>query len=179
MKHFFICLVSCLAFSVFSQQGKNYLKLMNDFVIVDSTQIRECYKNGKPKLCGLIKYYQHGDYIYELNVGKHTRYYRNGARTVSIYDEWGTNLLNRYYDCNNNLISQSITTLVETTASNLDEFLENSKHITFKTYFEDYAYDNKLCKYYLKKSGYSDNGKKEGVWKVYFSSGKLKKEKVY
>lgn len=179
MKQLIIILFVISTQSIFCQQGDNYLKLMNDLILVDSTEIKECFKNGKLKHFGLIKYYEHGDYIYEMNVGKHTRYYKDGARTVSVYDEWGTSLSNRYYDSENNLVSQSITTLVDTTASNLDEFFENSKHITFKTYFEDYVYDYKLCKYYLKKSGQSDNGKKEGVWKYYYPSGELKKEKTY
>lgn len=163
----------------YTQQGENYLKLMNDLVLVDSIEVKECFKNGQLKLYGLIKVYYHNEYYYKMNSGKHVRYYRNGSRTVSVYDSWGTNLSNRYYDSKDNLLTQSITTLVDTNADSLDEFLESSNHITFKTYFEDFAYNYKLCKFYLKKSGHSDNGKKDGVWKYYYPSGELKKERHY
>ncbi|WP_400078577.1 hypothetical protein [Winogradskyella sp. R77965] len=152
---------------------------MDGLILFDSTMINDNFKNGKIKRCGLIKYYRHGDFYYKLNVGKHIRYYKNGTKTTTVYDDWGTSLTNTYHDSEGNLISQSITTLVETTASNLDEFLTSGKHITFKTYFEDFAYDRKSCEYYLKKTGQSDNGKREGLWKYYYPSGELKKEKNY
>lgn len=179
MKLFFVFFFVCSFQNAVSQQGENYLKLMSKLILIDSTEIKECFKNGKPKLFGRVKYYKHGDLYYEMKVGKNIRYHKNGARTISIYDDWGTLLINRYYDSDDNLISQSITTLVDTSASNLDEFFKNSKHITFKTYFEDFAFDKKSRKIYLKETGQSDNGKKEGVWKSYYVSGEIKKEKSY
>ncbi|MBU2929993.1 hypothetical protein [Winogradskyella psychrotolerans] len=152
---------------------------MNHLILIDSIQINECYKDGKPKLCGLTKIYKHGEFYYEMNVGKHTRFYKSGSKTISIYDDWGTNLSNTYYDAKGHLVMEQLTTKIETNASNLDVFLDSKNHMTFDVYFNNYSYDFKLCKYYLRKEGQYSNGKKVGVWKFYLPTGRLKKEKSY
>ncbi len=179
MKLVFTTFLICLFQIGFCQQGKNYLKLMNDLNLIDSIQIQECYKDGKPKQRGLIKIYKHGDFYYEMNVEKHTRFFKSGSKTVSIYDDWGTNLSNNYYDSGGYLIMEQLTTKIETNASNLDVFLDSNNHMTFNVYFNNYSYDFKLCKYYLRKEGQYSNGKKVGVWKFYLPTGRLKKEKSY
>lgn len=179
MKLFFTGFLVFLFQIGFCQQGKNYLKLLNDLKLVDSFKINQCYKDGRPKSCGLVKVYQHREFYYEMNVGKHTQFYKNGSKTISIYDDWGTNLSNNYYDSGGHLVSQQLTTKVETNASNLDDFLGSKDHITFNVYFNNYSYDFKLCKYYLRKEGQYSNGKKVGDWRFYLSTGRLQKKKSY
>jgi antitoxin component YwqK of YwqJK toxin-antitoxin module len=152
---------------------------MKSLVLVDSIEIKECFKNGKLKETGLIKYYKHGDFVYEMKVGVYTRYYKDGSKSLYYNDDWGTELLAHHYDSEDNLIMERTTTKIETTAADLDEFLNSTNHITYYTEFKDYVFDYKLCKYYLKKTGQYSNGKKIGVWQYFYPSGDLKKEKQH
>jgi len=172
---FFICAFQ----SVIGQHGDNYLKLMNDLILVDSLETKKCFKNGNLKELGLIKYYRHGDFVYEMEVGKHFRYYKDGSRSEYFFDDWGTELYTAHYDSDDNLIMEWITTKLETTAKDLNTFFKSNKHITYNASFKDYRYNYDECKYYLRKEGQYSNGKKDGLWKFYLVSGELQKTKQY
>jgi len=148
-------------------------------VLVDSMELNKCFKNGKLKESGILKIYKYGDYFYKFKSGKYVKNYKDGSKSIFLLDDWGTDLEAYHFDSGGNLIKEWVTTKVETTAVDLEEFLNSNKHITYDTAFKDYRYDYKLCKYYLKKKGQYSNGKKVGAWKFFDSSGNLKKEKKY
>ncbi|WP_299128739.1 hypothetical protein [uncultured Winogradskyella sp.] len=179
MKYYLTFIFLCLFINVTSQQGVNYLKLMERLVLVDSSDIKKCFKNGKPKECGSIKYYEHKDYVYEMKVGTFKRFHRDGSSSFYYFDKWGTDLLTHHYDADDNLVMEWTTTKIETTAATLDEFFDSRDHITYNVSFKDYSYDFKDCKYYLRKEGHYSNGKKSGLWKFYLSTRELQKSKQY
>lgn len=163
----------------FGQQGDNYIKLMKDLILIDSSEVKEYFKNGNLKKHGLMKYYKHGDFVYEMEIGKHVRSYKDGSRSEYFFDDWGTELYTAHYDSKDNLIMEWTTTRIETTAEDLDTFFNSNKHITYNVSFKDYRYDYDVCKYYLRKEGQYLNGKKYGLWKFYKPSGDLQKSKQY
>jgi antitoxin component YwqK of YwqJK toxin-antitoxin module len=152
---------------------------MDELILVDSTEIKETFKNGKLKRTGLMKIYRHGDYDYEMNVGKHIRYYKDGSKTITVYDNWGTSLINTYSDSEDNLIGEYRTTKIETTTRDLDTYFKSNKNETYNVYYKDYRYDYDACKYYLRKEGEYSNAKRVGTWKFYEPNGELQKEKQY
>ncbi|WP_458626852.1 hypothetical protein [Winogradskyella sp. PC D3.3] len=69
---------------------------MKSLILIDSVEINDYYKNGKPKVFGLVKYYKHGEYVYEMKVGKCIWFYKGGSKTVTVYDNWGADLSTYY-----------------------------------------------------------------------------------
>lgn len=163
----------------FAQHSENYLKLRNDLIPVDSSSIETEYKNGRLKYSGTTTYYKYGKKEYSFLTGKHVRYYKNGSRTEGLYNSWGTILENRYFDKNDNLISETVTLLLDTTAKDFNEFESSFKHITFVLKIIDYKYESRLSKWYIYKEGEYTNGKKSGTWKYYRPNGDLKKKKIF
>ena len=149
---------------------------MDNLTPIDSSRIEKKFGNGKPKYVGTTTYYKYQDKEYSFLTGKHIKYYKNGSRTVGIYDSWGTVLKNKYFDKNGNLISDSETLLLDTTAKDLNEFDDSNKHITFVLETKEYKYDSGLSKWYLYREGQHTNGKKSGTWKYYLPNRELKKQ---
>lgn len=163
-------------FFSFAQHSKNYLEVMNNLIPTNSSSIETNFGNGKPKYVGTTTYYRYQDKEFSFLTGKYIKYYKNGSRTEGIYDSWGTILENKYFDKNSNLISESETLLLDTTAKDFDEFDSTYKHITIVLKRKQYKYDSRLSKWYIAKEEEHTNGKKSGAWKYYFPNGNLKKQ---
>lgn len=163
----------------FAQHSEDYLKFMNQFVSVDSDSISTEYNNGNPKYIGTTTYYKYNGEEYAFLTGKHIRYYRNGSRTEAIYDAWGTALENKYFDKKGNLISDTKTIIIDTSAKDVKEFEASDEHITFMIQSKDYKYSSKLNKWYVYLESEHTNTRKSGTWKYYFPNGDLKKTKKY
>ena len=107
----------------------------------------------------------------------------NGAGTLSF--EAHLNSINQFDSINlqsrdsfndeDFMISDSKTITLDTSAKNLKEFEDSSKHITFVIKTNDYKYSSDLNKHYLYLKSEHTNGEKSGTWEYYFPNGELKK----
>ncbi|AXT19467.1 hypothetical protein D7030_10630 [Flavobacteriaceae bacterium AU392] len=165
-----------IPFFSYAQHSDKYLELMNNLKLIDSSKIETHFKNGQPKYSGTTSYYEYNGKEYSFLTGKHIRYYKNGSRTESVYDSWETVMDNKYFDKNGNLVSDSKTLALNTTANDLQEFENSNRHITFIIKSKDYKYSFELNKWYLYLKNEHTNGKKSGTWKYYYPNGELKKQ---
>ena len=148
----------------FAQQSEAYFELMNNLIPIDSSKIETSFSNEKPKYIGTTTDYEYMGKEYVFLTGKHIRYYKGGSRTEGAYNSWGTVLTNKHFDKNGNLISDSKTITLDTSAKNLKEFEDSSKHITFVIKTNDYKYSSDLNKHYLYLKSEHTNGEKSGTW---------------
>ena len=165
-------------FFSFAQHSQNYLELMSNLTPIDSIEIKTKFGNGKPKYSGTTTYYEYQAKEYAFLTGKHIKHYKNGSRTEGIYDSWGTVIENKYYDRNNNLISESKTLKIDSSVKDFQEFEDSNRHITFIIKIKDYKYSSGLSKWYVYREGEYTNGKKSGTWSYYLPNGELKKQRV-
>lgn len=94
-------------------------------------------------------------------------------------DKYGNILSCKVFDRLGNKTIESLTTEIDSDASDLNAFFDSEKHISFKRHVKLYKCSKKLGIYYLHKEGQRVNGKKKGLWKTYSENGDVKKEKVY
>lgn len=176
-----ICLlVFFIQLSMYSQYSEKYKSLVESInPPTDSIKVEHKYKDGKIRDTGWQLYYIQNNREYSLLKGKHYLYFKGGQWNETDYDAFGNIMLHRGFDSEGNILYESKTKYITTTATTANEFFESDKHLTYVRDEKHYFYSTKLCKYYLKKEGEISNGRKSGLWKTYYPDGKLKKEKEY
>ncbi|WGF92507.1 hypothetical protein [Aequorivita marisscotiae] len=169
--------VQFLAHSQYSQDYRNLIE--NIKPATDSIKVEHKYNNGKIRNTGWQTYYIENNQEYSFMTGKHYLYFKGGQWNETDYDAFGNIMLHRGFDSKGNLLYESKTKYISTTALSTYEFLESGKHLIYIRDTKRYLFSNKLCKYYLKKEGEITNGRKSGTWRIYYPDGRLKKEKEY
>ena len=146
---------------------------------VDSVKHVKYFKKGQLKEKGTYYHYASGDYIYERPVGTFLSYYHDGGVLSEIeYDKFGTHIKRNFFMGDGGPWFTEELMSITTSATNLDEFISSGvEYLTFTYWHKDYAWSNKLCKYYLKKEGAKENWRKTGTWRHYNPDGSVKKEK--
>ncbi len=166
--------------SMYSQYSEEYKALIESVnPPIDSILVEHKYKNGKTKELGWQLYYNQNNQVYSFLKGRHYLYFKDGHWNEIDYDDFGNIMLHRGFDSEGNILYESKTKYITTTATNANVFFESDKHLSYSRDIKRYVYSIKLCKYYLKKEGEISNGRKSGTWKTYYPDGTLKKEKVY
>ncbi len=162
----------------FGQIPKRYIDLHKGLEKIDCKTTKTNYKNGKPKYCGTTTYYKYENKEYAFLTGQHIGYYKDGCKNVSTYDIYGNVLLHEFYDKNGVLTTEHETILLDSSAKDLKQLLEDKVESTFIQELREYKISKNTGKRYLFKKGRYTNGKKSGVWTYYFPDGSIKKEIV-
>ncbi len=182
MKSTLLLLLFFLAFSFSSnaQYSAKYSDLIKRIeTSTDSVKLEGYFKNGKTKASGYQIQYQYDGKDYAFITGKYYSYFKNGNRNETDFDSFGNFLLTRNFDSKGNILYESKTLCISTSATSIKEFLDHSDHLSYIRMCKYYRHSKELNNYYLFKEGKIANGKKTGTWSYYYPNGKLKKEKKY
>lgn len=165
---------------VFSQHTTRFLEVVKDLKPIDSTLNSKMFNNGKLKEIGTIITYELGDYDYEFYTGTQHTYYNNGQTKCEVkYDSFGNLIYSKSFDRKGKLLEENITYSIDSSAKNIDEFLNEIEHTTIVTTNKIYYYSYKYSKWYLHREGMFENITKIGTWKFYSNDGELTKTKIY
>lgn len=177
----FIFLLFSFSFleTCYSQQGENYLSIMNNLKAIDTITETSSYKNGKIKSSFTNIIYKYNNEELSIPAGKNIYRYKNGDHAQTIYDAYGLPLITEFFDKFNNLISCTKTIYFETNSKSIEEFIKNKKDHIFEIEIKDYKVLKNNKKTYLYLTGKRRNGKKIGQWVYYYENGKIKKQKTY
>jgi len=181
MKIKFTSLILFLLSSVvFSQHTTRFLEVVKELKPIDSTLNSKMFNNGKLKEIGTIVTYELGDYDYKFYTGTQHVYYNNGQTKCEFkFDSFANLIYSKSFDRKGNLLEEYITSSIDSSAKNIDEFLNTYEHTTLVIKNKIYDYSHKYSKWYLYKEGVLKNLKKIGTWKFYSANGELTKTKIY
>lgn len=163
----------------YSQQGENYLSIMNNLKAFDSITETTSYKNGKIESSFKRIIYKYNNEEISIPAGKSVYYYRNGKHVQTIYDPYGLPLVTKHFDKSNNLISCTKLEYFEINAKTIEDFIKYKKDHIYEIEIKDYKILKNNKKTYLYSSGKRRNGKKIGTWIYYDQNGKIKKQKKH
>lgn len=134
------------------------------------------FKNGVQKELGTLAVYDFENYEYIFNVGRWTKYYKNGqVLTEAEYDKFGNPLVWKLYDGKGNLLRESKALKIDTDVKEFKKFLDDKNSVDILTLEKHYKYTYKACKWFLSDEGQMLNYKKTGEWIKYLDEGKIKK----
>jgi hypothetical protein len=163
----------------YSQQGENYLSIMNNLKAIDTITETLSYKNGKIKSIFTHIIYKYNNEEISILAGKSFYYYKNGNHVTTIFDPYGLPLVTEYYDKSNNLISCTKLEFFETNAKTIEDFIKYKKDNIYEMENKEYKILKNHKKTYLYSCGKLRNGKKIGTWVYFDENGKIKKQKAH
>ncbi|MFD0964700.1 hypothetical protein [Pseudofulvibacter geojedonensis] len=113
------------------------------------------YRNGQVKFLSERTTYKYNNQEFTNWTGKSILYYKNGViARVTVQNDYGNFLNEKFYDRNGNLIEEWITTELDSRANNLNEYFSNKSLGDIKKIINYYKYSKKLSKYYIYKQEY-------------------------
>ncbi|AXO81805.1 hypothetical protein DZC78_02350 [Olleya aquimaris] len=180
MKQFLVIII-LLSYNLSNaQHSERFEEILSELKEIESKADTIRYGNGKAWWISTLTTYEHNTEKYSTYTGRQVQYYRNGQIASEILmDKYGNILSWNGFDRLGNKTIESLTTEIDSDASDLSEFFTSEKHINFKRHIKLYKCSKKLGVCYLHKEGQRINGKKKGLWKTYSENGDVKKEKVY
>lgn len=102
------------------------------------------YGNGQIHYQYETSFYSDLDFDLKAFTGESKLYYRNGVLArYDVRDDFGLWLISKYYDRKGNLTQEWLTTELDTSSKNLEEFLSSPKHIDVQRTIKHYKFSKK------------------------------------
>ena len=119
---YIILFISC---SAYGQQTERFKNLMSGLEKGSSTVDTTYYSNGQIKYIGQQTRYTFQGKEYDKYYGTSVAYYRNGTLgRISIKDEYGYYLNEKFYNKSGELIEERITTEIDNDSKDLEEYFK-------------------------------------------------------
>ncbi|WP_405396664.1 hypothetical protein [Maribacter sp. Asnod2-G09] len=147
---FFLTSVVCLS------QHTEKFKELTDVIKKDSIRKDTTYYgNGKIHYLNETSFYSEKDFDLKGFTGQSKLFYRSGVLArEDIRDNFGLWLTSKYYNRKGILTKEWITTELDTSAKNLDDFFSSSNHIDVRRTIKHYKFSKKNNAFYAYKIEY-------------------------
>lgn len=169
------------SYILIGQHSDEFIRFAKQLTPVDTIFVGKKYKKEGQKETGSYYHYQHLDYIYQFSQGNWKYFYgENVVMWDDNYDDFGNLISWKVYHQDGYVLEEGETLSLDTSAKNLEEFLnikhKYNQHLTAE---KKYKYSKNLKKTYLFSEGKKLNNKKTGRWVKYNIDGTIKTEKIH
>jgi hypothetical protein len=153
-------LLILICFSLQAQQTERFKNLVKGLEKLSVKTDTTFYGNGQIEYISEKTTYTFDDGIYDTWTGRDILYYRNGVTArVSIKDDYGNFLNEKFYDRDGNLTKEWITSEIDNRAKSLKNYLYNRSSDGYtlgniKKKLNYYKYSKRLKKRFIYKQEY-------------------------
>ena len=155
MKQSFILIFIVFSVHLQAQQTEKYLELLKGLEKLEVTRDTTKYNDGQIARTIEQTSYKYKSETYTVLTGKSVGYFKNGiVSNVSLQDDYGSFLSNKFYTKSGELKREWITTEIDANEKSPEEFIKSHGSGNFKRIINFYKYSKKLGKRYTYKKVY-------------------------
>ncbi|WP_281847079.1 hypothetical protein [Olleya namhaensis] len=139
MKHFLVIIILLSYNLTIAQHSERLEEILSELKEVDSKADTIHYGNGKAWWISTLTTYEYNTEKYSTYSGKQVQFYKNEQiASETLMDKYGNILSWKGFDRLGNKTIESLTTEIDSDASDLNEFFDSEKHISFKRHVKLY-----------------------------------------